>query len=65
MNRWRWAALAVLVVGLAVSFLTAGEALHGALTPEEFSRFEEHVPPLADSGSGLIRDASAYLWAVK
>jgi arsenite methyltransferase len=44
---------------------TAGEALQGALTPEEFARFERHVRPFADAGRGTIRSASAYLLAVK
>lgn len=44
---------------------TAGEALRGALTDEEFARFEKHVRPLADSGRGVIRSAFAYVWAVK
>jgi ubiquinone/menaquinone biosynthesis C-methylase UbiE len=44
---------------------TAGEALRGALTPEEFARFERHVRPLADAGRGMIRAAWAYLSAFK
>jgi arsenite methyltransferase len=44
---------------------TAGEALRGALTPEEFDRFEAHLRPLADSGKGVIRSAFAYVSAVK
>jgi hypothetical protein len=44
---------------------TAGEALRGALTPEEFARVEKHVRPLADAGAGTIRAAFAYLSAVK
>lgn len=44
---------------------TAGEALQGALTEEEFARFENHVRPLADAGEGTLRSAFAYLRAVK
>ncbi len=44
---------------------TAGDALRGALTEEEFARFEKHVRPLADSGRGTLRSASAYLHAEK
>ena len=44
---------------------TAGEALRGALTEDEFARFEEHLRPLADSGRGVLRSAFAYIWAVK
>lgn len=44
---------------------TAGEALRGALSPEEFARFERQVRPLADAGVGTIRAAFAYLSAVK
>ncbi len=44
---------------------TAGEALRGALTKEEFGRFEKHVRPLADAGRGVIRSAFAYLHGVK
>ncbi|MGZ4148916.1 MAG: class I SAM-dependent methyltransferase [Actinomycetota bacterium] len=44
---------------------TAGEALRGALSEEEFARFEEHLRPLADSGRGVLRSAFAYLSAVK
>ncbi len=44
---------------------TAGEAIAGALTDEEASRFEAHLRPLADAGDGIKRDASAYLWAVR
>ena len=44
---------------------TAGEALRGALTDEEFERFEKHVRPLADAGQAVIRDAFAYVCAVK
>jgi hypothetical protein len=44
---------------------TAGEALRGALTPQEFERFEKHVRPLADAGRAVLRSAFAYLRAVK
>lgn len=44
---------------------TAGEALRGALTDEEFARFEAHLRPLVDSGQGTIRSAFAYVTAVK
>ncbi len=44
---------------------TAGEALRGALTKEEFARFEKHVRPLADAGQGIIRSAFAYLYGAK
>jgi ubiquinone/menaquinone biosynthesis C-methylase UbiE len=44
---------------------TAGEALHGALTDEEFARFEAHLRPLVDSGQGTIRSAFAFVTAVK
>jgi arsenite methyltransferase len=44
---------------------TAGEALRGALTPEEFDRVERQIRPLADAGAGTLRLASAYLSATK
>jgi arsenite methyltransferase len=44
---------------------TAGEAMQGALTPEEAGRFERHVRPLADAGRGVKRSAFVYLVAVK
>lgn len=44
---------------------TAGEAISGALTPEEARRFETHLRPLVDTGQGVKRSAFAYLWAVK
>jgi arsenite methyltransferase len=44
---------------------TAREAIEGALTREEVARLEAHIRPLADAGRGVIRDASAYLSAVK
>jgi ubiquinone/menaquinone biosynthesis C-methylase UbiE len=44
---------------------TTGEALRGALTDEEYTRFEKHVRPLVDTGRGTIRSAFAYLRAVK
>ena len=44
---------------------TVGEALRGALSGEEFTRFEECVRPLVDAGRGTIRSAFAYLQAVK
>ena len=44
---------------------TAGEAIQGALSPEEAERFERHVRPLADAGRGVMRSAFAYLVAVK
>jgi SAM-dependent methyltransferase len=37
----------------------------GALTNEEAARQEAQIRPLADAGRGVIRDASAYLSAVK
>lgn len=37
---------------------TAGEALRGALTEEEFARVEAHVRPLADTGRGTLRSGS-------
>jgi ubiquinone/menaquinone biosynthesis C-methylase UbiE len=44
---------------------TAGEALRGALTDEEYERFEAHLRPLVDAGRGTIRSAYAYVTAVK
>jgi len=44
---------------------TAGEGLRGALSDEEFDRFEKQVRPLADAGRGTLRSAFAYLRAVK
>jgi arsenite methyltransferase len=44
---------------------TAEEAILGALSAEEAERLERHIRPLADRGRGVIRDASAYLVAVK
>jgi ubiquinone/menaquinone biosynthesis C-methylase UbiE len=44
---------------------TAGEALRGALTHEEYERFEAHLRPLVDTGQGTIRSAFAYMTAVK
>jgi arsenite methyltransferase len=44
---------------------TAREAIEGALTEEEAARLEAQIRPLADAGRGVIRDASAYLSAVK
>ena len=44
---------------------TAGESIHGALTPDEAERFEAHLRPLVDSGRGVNRSAFAYLWAMK
>ena len=44
---------------------TAGEALRGALTPEEFDRVERQIRPLADAGAGTLRLTSAYLSATK
>ena len=43
--------------------LTVREPLVGALTPDEFVRFERHIQPLADSGRGIRRSAFAYLHA--
>jgi hypothetical protein len=43
--------------------LTVRESLVGALTPDEFVRFERHIQPLADSGRGIRRSAFAYLHA--
>jgi hypothetical protein len=42
---------------------TAGEALRGALTPDEFGRFERQIRPLADAGEGTLRRAFAYISA--
>src|SRR4051812_14775596 len=44
---------------------TAGEALHGALTNEEFARLEQHMRPLADGGKAVLRSAFCYLRALK
>ena len=44
---------------------TVREALEGALTPEEYTRFERHIRPLADAGLGTLRAAFAYLNATK
>jgi hypothetical protein len=44
---------------------TAGEALHGALTEEEFARVEQQIRPLADAGEGVLRSAFSYLRALK
>jgi arsenite methyltransferase len=44
---------------------TAGEALHGALTEEEFARVEQQIRPLADAGDGVVRSAFCYLRALK
>jgi arsenite methyltransferase len=44
---------------------TAGEAIRGALKPDEAKRFEAHLRPLADSGRGVKRSAFAYLQAIK
>jgi arsenite methyltransferase len=44
---------------------TVGEALRGALTQEEYARFEQHIRPLADAGRAVKRSAFAYLYAVK
>jgi arsenite methyltransferase len=44
---------------------TVGEALQGALTQEEYARFEQHVRPLADAGRAVKRSAFAYLYGVK
>jgi len=44
---------------------TAGEAIAGALTPQEARRFEAHLRPLVDSGRGVRRGAYAYLRAIK
>jgi arsenite methyltransferase len=44
---------------------TAGEALRGALTVEEYDRFEAHMRPLVDSAAGVIRSAFAYVSAVR
>ena len=43
--------------------LTVREALEGALTADEMSRFERHIRPLADERRGVKRSAFAYLWA--
>jgi arsenite methyltransferase len=44
---------------------TIGEALRGALSDEELTRFEKHVRPLVDAGRSTLRSAFAYLRAVK
>ena len=44
---------------------TAGESLRGALTDEEYERFESVIRPLADAGRGVLRNAFAYLTAIK
>ncbi len=44
---------------------TVGEALHGALTEDEFLRFEQHLRPLVDTGLARIRSAFAYVGATK
>jgi SAM-dependent methyltransferase len=45
--------------------LAVGDALRGALSDEEFARFERHIRPQADEGAGTIRSAFAYLTALK
>jgi len=44
---------------------TAGEAIRGALSPDEAERLEQHLRPFADAGRGVKRSAFAYLVAVK
>lgn len=44
---------------------TVGEAIRGALAPEEGARFESHLRPLVEEGQWLERSAIAHLWAVK
>jgi arsenite methyltransferase len=44
---------------------TAEDSLRGALTPEEFARFEDHIRPLADAGRGTLRSAFAYMTCAK
>jgi arsenite methyltransferase len=44
---------------------TVQEAIDASLTPEEASRFEAHLKPLADFGRGVKRSAFAYLRARK
>lgn len=44
---------------------TVGEALEGALSAGERSRFTQHLRPLVDSGDGVLRTANAYLCATK
>jgi arsenite methyltransferase len=45
--------------------LTVGEAIAGALTPDEAERFGSHLRPLVDAGHALQRSAFAYLRARK
>ena len=45
--------------------LSTGEALRGALTQDEFARFERTIRPVADEGRGRRRSAFAYLHATK
>lgn len=44
---------------------TLGEALEGALTPEERERLVAHVRPLVDAGTAVWRSAEAYLVATR
>lgn len=44
---------------------TVGEALEGALTPEERERLTAHVRPLVDAGMAVWRSAEAFLTATK
>src|SRR3954454_12887234 len=45
--------------------LTVRESLEGALTPDEFARFEQHLRPLVDTGRGTRRSAFSYLHATR
>jgi arsenite methyltransferase len=44
---------------------TFGEAMNGALRPDEAAELTEHLRPLVESGTGKERRAVAYLTAVK
>jgi len=44
---------------------TMGEAIEGALTPDERDRLTAHVRPLVDAGKAIWRSAEAFLTAVK
>jgi SAM-dependent methyltransferase len=44
---------------------TVGDAMEQALTSEEQERFIDHLRPLVEQGHGVLRMATAYLYAVK
>jgi arsenite methyltransferase len=44
---------------------TLAEAIASTLTPEEASRFEAHLKPLADAQDGIKEMAAAYVWGSK